>query len=111
MLVAWSHFRFQYRDKSCSLNENEVMWNNFTIKINSVSVFYKHWYRKGINKIAHVMDDSKMFLSFENFQAKFPELTCNYLEYQGIVQQLNILNVLWNSEEKMLLITSFNKTR
>ena len=53
-----------------------------------MSVFYKHWYRKGINKIAHVMDDSKKFLSFENFQAKFPELTCNYLEYQGIVSAI-----------------------
>ena len=51
------------------------MWNDSAIKINGVSVFYKHWYRKGIYKIAHVMDDSKKFLSFENFQAKFPELT------------------------------------
>ena len=39
VLVAWSHFRFQYGDKGCSLNENEVMWNNSTIKINGVSVF------------------------------------------------------------------------
>ena len=76
-----------------------------------MSVFYKHWYGKGIYKIAHVMDDSKNLLSFENFQAKFLELECNYLEYQGKCQQLNILNVFWNLEKKMLLIIFFNKTR
>ena len=88
VLVAWSHFRFQYGDKGCSLNENELMWNNSTIKINGVSVFYKHWYRKGIYKIAQVVDDSKNFLSFENFQANFPELKCNFLEYQGMVSAI-----------------------
>ena len=34
------------------------------------------------------MDDCKNLLSFENFQAKFPELKCNYLEYQGIVSAI-----------------------
>ena len=64
------------------------MWNNSIIKINGVSVFYKHWYRKGIYKIAQVVDDSKNFLSFENFQANFPELKCNFLEYQGMVSAI-----------------------
>ena len=100
VLMAWSHFRFQYGDKGCSLNENEVMWNNSTIKINGVSVFYKHWYRKGIYKIAHVMDDSKKFLPFEHFQAKFPELTCNYLEYQGIVSAIKHSKCFLEFKEK-----------
>ena len=93
--MAWRHFRFHDGDKGCSLNENEVMWNNSTIKINGVSVFYKHWYRKGMYKIAHVMDDSDNFLSFENFQAK-----CNYLEYQGIVSAIKHSNCFLKFKEK-----------
>ena len=68
-------------------------------------------HKKGICKIAQVMDDSKTFLSFENFQAKLPELKCNYLEYQGIVSAIKHYNCFLEFKEKLLLITSFNKTR
>ena len=56
--------------------------------------------------IAHVMDGSNIFLFYENFQTKFTDLKCNYIEYQGIVSSIKIQNVFWNLEKHMLLIIS-----
>ena len=49
------------------------------------------------------MDDSNKILSFENFQAKFSELKCNYLEYQGIVSVINHSKCFLEFREKYVI--------
>ena len=64
--------------------ENEIIWNNRFIRIDGKSVFYPSWYRKGIIKIGHLLNDNRQFLSRSEFQHKYG-LTVNFLTYNGLL--------------------------
>ena len=67
--------------------ENEILWNNRFIRIDGKSVFYPSWYRKGIIKIGHLLNDNRQFLSRSEFQHKYG-LTVNFLTYNGLLSAI-----------------------
>ena len=63
---------------------HETIWNNRFIRVDGKPVFYTSWYRKGINKIHHLLNERGTFLSRPDFQRKYG-LTVNFLTYNGIL--------------------------
>ena len=45
-----------------------IIWNNSDIKIEGQPIFYKSWYKVGINKVKHLLQqNSGKFLTYEEF--------------------------------------------
>ena len=84
---------------------HETIWNNHFITIDGKPVFYLSWYKKGVTKIHHLLNERGTFLSRSDFQRKYG-LTVNFLTYNGILAAIpgewkkSILNseLLDNSE-------------
>ena len=88
---------------------HETIWNNRFIRIDGKPVFCSSWYRKGVTKIHHLLNEKGNFLSRPDFQRKYG-LSVNFLTYNGILAAIpdvwkkSILNSepLNNSEEHNL---------
>ena len=88
---------------------HETIWNNRFIRIDGKPVFYSSWYRKGVTKIHHLLNEKGNFLSRPDFQKKYG-LSVDFLTYNGILAAIpdvwkkSILNSepLNNSEEHNL---------
>ena len=63
---------------------NEIIWNNRFIKIDKKPVFYSSWYKSGVTKISHLLDENNRFLSRSDFQQKYG-LSVNFLMYNGLL--------------------------
>ena len=63
---------------------HETIWNNRFIRIDGKPVFYSSWYKKGVTKIHHLLNERGTFLSRSDFQRKYG-LTVNFLTYNGIL--------------------------
>ena len=63
---------------------NEIIWNNRFIKIDKKPVFYSSWYKRGVTKISHLLDENNRFLSRSDFQQKYG-LSVNFLIYNGLL--------------------------
>lgn len=63
---------------------HEIIWNNRFIRIDGKPVFYSSWYRKGVTKIHHLLNERGSFLSRPDFQRKYG-LSVNFLTYNGIL--------------------------
>ena len=50
---------------------HETIWNNRFIRIDGKPVFYSSWYRKGVTKIHHLLNEKGNFLSRPDFQRKY----------------------------------------
>ena len=89
---------------------HETIWNNRFIRIDGKPVFYSSWYKKGVTKIHHLLNERGTFLSRSDFQRKYG-LTVNFLTYNGILAAIpgewrkSILNseLLDNSEGHNLM--------
>ena len=51
--------------------QHESIWNNHFIRIDGKPVFYLSWYRKGVFKIHHLLNESRNFLSRSDFEQKY----------------------------------------
>ena len=65
---------------------NEIVWNNRFIKIDKKPVFYSSWYKRGVTKISHLLDENNRFLSRSDFQQKYG-LSVNFLMYNGLLEK------------------------
>ena len=63
--------------------QHETIWNNRFIRIDGKPVFYTSWYRKGVTKIYHLLNESGNFLSRSDFQRKY-DLAMDFLTYNGL---------------------------
>ena len=63
---------------------HEIIWNNRFIRIDGKPAFYSSWYRKGVTKIHHLLNERGTFLSRPDFQRKYG-LSVNFLTYNGIL--------------------------
>ena len=79
------------------LSPNEtIIWNNKHIKINNTSVFFLTWFRKRLNKIKDLMNDSGKFLPFEVFCRRFDVKAC-FTTHYGF---RNSIRQNWNNISK-----------
>ena len=99
---------------------HETIWNNRFIRLDGKPVFYSSWYRKGVTKIHHLLNEKGNFLSRPDFQRKYG-LSVDFLTYNGILAAIpdvwkkSILNSepLNNSEEHNLtaaIVTAYIHT-
>ena len=63
---------------------NKIIWNNRFIKIDKKPVFYSSWYKRGVTKIGHLLDENNRFLSRSDFQQKYG-LLVNFLMCNGLL--------------------------
>ena len=50
-----------------------------------LSIFYKAWASKGIQKLNDLLDSHGVFFSFENFKSRY-RVPCTFLDYAGLLQ-------------------------
>ena len=85
------HFKHLYlkcRPENASEFYGENVHYNINIIRDKKTVHLKEWIDKGIIKIGQLVDDSGNFMSFENFQQKFPGVNTNFLVYIGIIEAI-----------------------
>ena len=67
--------------------QHEIIWNNRFIRIDGKPVFYSSWYKKGIFKIQHLLNENRNFLSRFEFQQRYG-LSVNFLTYSGLLSAI-----------------------
>ncbi len=67
--------------------QNQVIWYNSYIKINSRTCFYKQWNVKGVYKIKDLLKQDNSFLSFAEFKNKY-DVNCDFLTYYGLLEAI-----------------------
>ena len=70
ILAAWKHFKMAFLPDNTFEIRKEVLWFNPVIKIHGKSIFYKHWYDKGILYIDDIVNENGEFLSHEEINIK-----------------------------------------
>ena len=61
----------------------ECLWFNPFFTVDRNTIFYKHWYSKGIKFIGDLLDNDGEFLNTEILQIKF-DIQINFLEYYSL---------------------------
>ena len=56
--------------------QHETIWNDCFIKIHGKPVFYSSWYRRGVTKIHHLLNERGNVLSRPDYQRKKNYLIC-----------------------------------
>jgi hypothetical protein len=84
----------------------ECIFYNKNIIIGKHTVHFVDWVDLGIFQICHLLNDNGMFLSFEEFQRKFPTLNVNFLKFGGLIQSIkkyqNKVNLLQGASYNLL---------
>ena len=81
ILQIWSEVSFNPCVTSVDHYLSSSLWHNSLIKIDNRPVFYKSWYAKGVEHVAHLMKDSTTFLSYHEFEDRFG-IKSNFLTFQ-----------------------------
>ena len=81
--VKRNHFQHVIQDIIASVQElihtvpetktgvaNQIIWNNWHIKINKRSVLYRNWNQSGVQNISSIFNEQKKMLSFISFLPK-----------------------------------------
>jgi len=82
ILQIWSEVSFNPCVTSIDHYLSSSLWHNSRIKIDNRPVFYKSWYAKGVEHVAHLMKDSTTFLSYHEFEKRFG-IKSNFLTFQS----------------------------
>ena len=83
LIAAWKQFRSYFHPKTARDICFECLWFNPFITVNKNTIFYKHWYRKGIRFIGDIVDNAGEFLNVDILEAKF-DIQINFLEYYSL---------------------------
>ena len=83
MINTWKLFCKYFNPENIKQIRNEFLWFNPYIIINKKTVFYKHWYIKGIKYINDIVDENGVFLTQEILERTF-DLKVNFLEYLSL---------------------------
>ena len=96
---------WKYGQKSISVNIKtkqqfleQPIWHNSLIRTEDKPVFYKQLSLHGITKIAHLMKDSRNFLSFDEFINTY-KIQVKPLKYFGLISALRYHYNAYFSEE------------
>ena len=87
ILQIWSEVNFNPSVTSLDHYLSSSLWHNSLIKIDNRPIFYKSWYAKGVEHVAHLMKDST------TFEKRFG-IKSNFLAYQGLISALKSLKQL-----------------
>ena len=69
VLTVWQELHSR-EPSSAKEYENEIIWNNRFIRINRKPVFYMSWFKNGVTKVSHLLNNNGKFLSRSEFQHK-----------------------------------------
>ena len=64
----------------------ECLWNNTNIKVGNKSIFYRHWFERGVQIIDDLLTETG-FISYNDFVVKFG-IQNNFLQFQGIIRSI-----------------------
>ena len=65
-----------------------IIWNNSDIKIEGQPVFYKSWYKAGISKVKHLLQqNSGKFLTYEDFINRY-NVKSSFTLYYGLLRSI-----------------------
>ena len=65
----------------------QPLWLNNKVKVGGSSIFYKHWFKKGIIFIHDLLDSNGQFFSLNYIQNTLGIKT-NFIEYQGLINSI-----------------------
>ena len=78
----------------CELDQGKIdprdaiIWDNSDIKIEGQPIFYKSWYRVGINKVKHLLQqNSGKFLTYEEFINRY-KVKSSFTLYYGLLSSI-----------------------
>ena len=71
ILNIWSEISFDSDVNSFDHFLSTSLWYNSLIRIGNRPVYYKHWFSKGVQNVAHIMKDSNTYLSLQELKDRF----------------------------------------
>ena len=78
-----------YLPKSSQDFMDEYIHYNSNIKRGNKSIIEKEWIEAGIFQVKDLVNNNYNFLTFEEFQATYPDINrTNFLKYEGIIQAI-----------------------
>ena len=90
ILKSWN----MIKNIKCELDQGKIdpndaiIWNNSDIKIEGQPVFYKSWYKAGIIKVKHLLQqNSGKFLTYEDFINRY-KVKCSFTLYYGLLSSI-----------------------
>jgi hypothetical protein len=83
IIAGWAQLQAMVTPETAADIATEYLWFNPYITINGKSIFYKHWYSKGIKRIRDLLDDNNVFIGNQEIKNKY-DLDVNFLEYYGL---------------------------
>ena len=90
ILKSWN----MIKNIKCELDQGKtdpndaIIWNNSDIKIEGQPVFYKSWYKAGIIKVKHLLQqNSGKFLTYEDFINRY-KVKSSFTLYYGLLSSI-----------------------
>ena len=86
VLTCWCSFNHM-KPSEVKVPENELIWFNSNIKVAKRVLFYKDLYEKNVIQIKDLLNSSKQFYSFVEFQNTYNS-NLNFVQYFGMIQAI-----------------------
>ena len=110
LIEIWSCLNFEKQPS------NILVWYNSFVRIDNKPIYYKNWYKAGINFQNDLLDENFHFLTFGAFKEKFSVKT-NFLQYQSVVSTVSKMKsictctqaVTNTAKDNLLALTEFCK--
>ena len=87
ILKTWCQSNYRTADE-VEFPDEEILWLNSNIRIRGKIVFYKNMYMMGINRIKDLRGENNHFLTFDEFNRKYPNSSSNFLQYHGLIDAM-----------------------
>ena len=89
VFTAWIHFVDKIILTSWTdLLLQPIWWNN-GVKVGGKSIYYRHWFEKGITYVCDLIDENGQFYDL-NFVQNTLGIRTTFIEYHGIIRAINI---------------------
>ena len=87
--TAWIHFSNKITINSWSDFLSQPIWWNNSVKVGGRSIYYKHFFDKGIIHICDIMDKNGQFHDFNYIQNTLGIRT-TFIEYHGLIRAIGV---------------------
>ena len=90
ILNIWSEISFDSDVNSFDHFLSTSLWYNSLIRIGNRPVYYKYWFSKGVQNVAHIMKDSNTYLSLQELKDRF-NIQTNFLTFRSLISAVKAL--------------------
>ena len=75
-----------------SLDEflHECLFCNLNVCIDNKPVYFQSWIQENVTQICHLFKETGEFLSYQDFISKHPNITTNFLQYNGVLHAIRM---------------------